>query len=324
MGWLPEQEGENAMRPTSATTTATHTPAPDYSSAMAQFAALQAQDSADVNPVCHSRALTHGETTDRVVVLLHGMTNCPRQFHAFAPLLYERGYNVLIPRETRNGLLDRDTTALSELTVAELTTFSDRIADIAHGLGRRVTVVGISAGGVMAAWLAQFRNDLDAVVVIAPSFGILPELPRLVNAPANRAVIGILNVLPNLMTQRIRPFTAGPPQGYRGFASRGLAAIMQMGQFVFKAARNAPPATHHVLMVSNQNDNTVNVGMINDLATLWRRHGAPITTFEFAAKEMLGHDLIDPEQPNQRASYVYPILLDLIDRVDAPPPPPTS
>jgi len=161
-------------------------------------------------------------------------------------------------------------------------------------------------------------------VVIAPSLGILPELPRLVNGPANHAVIGILNVLPNIMTQRIRPFTAGPPQGYRGFASRGLVAIMRMGQLVFKAANNAPPATKSILVVTNHNDDAVNPGMITDLVARWRRHGAQIATHEFAAKEQLGHDLIDPQQPNQRVEYVYPILLDLITKLDATTAPLTS
>ena len=45
---------------------------------------------------------------------------------------------------------------------------------------------------------------------------------------------------------------------------------------------------------------------------------------EFAEKEQLGHDLIDPQQPNQRVEYVYPILLDLITKLDATTAPLTS
>lgn len=294
----------------------THAPARDYAEALTGLAALEALDGSDVQSVCRSQALLHGALTDHAIVLLHGMTNCPQQFHAFAPLLFARGYNVLIPRETRNGLEDRDTNALASLTLDELTSFSDRVADIAQGLGRRVTVMGISAGGVMAAWLAQFRSDIAAAMVIAPSLGILPNLPRAINGPANRAVAGIFNALPNLMTQRLRPFTAGPPQGYRGFATRGLGAIMRQGQVVLNAAKTTPPATRHLLMVLNRNDPAVNNTMAEELVAAWRAQGAPVATHYFAASDKLIHDIIDPEQPDQRVDYVYPILLDLIAGLD--------
>src|SRR5579864_2216935 len=91
-------------------------PAANYAEAMAQLASLQALDTPVVNPQCGTQALTHGRTTERVIVLIHGMTNCPRQYRQLAPLFFERGYNVLIPRMPANGLLDRDTTALSRLT----------------------------------------------------------------------------------------------------------------------------------------------------------------------------------------------------------------
>jgi alpha-beta hydrolase superfamily lysophospholipase len=34
-----------------------------------------------------------------------------------------------------------------------------------------VTVVGLSAGGLVAAWAAQYRSELDKAVLIAPSTG---------------------------------------------------------------------------------------------------------------------------------------------------------
>jgi carboxylesterase len=298
-------------RPTATTMTYTPAPAHDYADALAKLAALEALDGTDVNPVCRSQGLLHGAMTDHAIVLLHGMTNCPQQFHTFAPLLFARGHNVLIPRETRNGLEDRNTKALASLTVAELTTFCHRVADIAQGLGRRVTVMGISAGAVMAAWMAQFRQDIAAAMVIAPSLGILPNLPRPINGPANRAVVRIFNVMPNIMTQSIRPFTAGPPQGYRGFATRGLGAIMRQGQVVMQAAKTTPPATPNLLMVLNRNDPAINNTMAEHLVELWRTQGAQVATHYFPASDKLGHDIIDPKQPDQRVDLVYPVLLDL-------------
>jgi len=69
-------------------------PARDYDEALKRFAALQALDGSEVNPVCHSYLLTHERRTEQVIVLVHGITNCPRQFVQLAPLFFERGYTT--------------------------------------------------------------------------------------------------------------------------------------------------------------------------------------------------------------------------------------
>jgi carboxylesterase len=82
----------------------------------------------------------------------------------------------------RHGLADRMTSELGKLRAEELRDFGDLTVDIAVGLGDRVTVVGLSAGGVVAAWLAQHRPEVARAVLIAPSFGLgtLGKWPQLV------------------------------------------------------------------------------------------------------------------------------------------------
>ena len=117
-------------------------PATDYESALARFAQVQALEEAKetLNPVCCSKLLTHGYKTERVIILMHGMTNCPQQFVEFAPILYEQGYNVLIPRMPHNGLADTDTDDLRYLKAAELRDSSNAMVDIARGLGDHITL----------------------------------------------------------------------------------------------------------------------------------------------------------------------------------------
>jgi len=66
-------------------------------------------------------------------------------------------------------------------------------------------------------------------------------------------------------------------------------------------------------VVTNPRDQAVNRDLTSGLVRSWRRR-APlrIETFEFPAALELGHDVIDPEQPNQRVDRVYPALLELI------------
>lgn len=286
-------------------------PAPDYSTALERLAALKSLDGADVNPACHSQLLSHGHATDRVIVLIHGMTNCPRQFQRLAPLFFERGYNVLAPRQPRNGLSDVDTRALGGLTLSEQVDNAHQAVDIARGLGRHVTILGISAGGTLVSWLAQFRADVDAAVAIAPLFGILPPLP-VFNAGVNFAVMRLLLWAPNVMTQTISPFTEGPPQGYRGFATRGLASAMRLGSQVFRAAAIEAPRARSMLMMLNPVDPAVNNPMSLELLGRWEARGAQARLYQFDPTRKLIHDIVDPEQPQQQCDYVYPILLDKV------------
>lgn len=289
-------------------------PAANYAEAMAQLASLQALDTSVVNPQCGTQALTHGHTTERVIVLIHGMTNCPRQYRQLAPFFFERGYNVLIPRMPANGLLNRDTTALAQLTIAELQQFGNGVVDIARGLGAHVTIVGISASGTLVAWLAQTRGDVDAAVPIAPLFGLLPDLPIL-NDPANFAITRLLALAPNIMTQRVSPFKGGPPQSYRGFATHGLVRVMELGRQVYRAAQTQRPAAGSILLMLNPEDPAVNGSLSRTVLRRWQRQGAQASLYSFDPARKLIHDVIDPEQVEQQVDYTYPILLEQITRL---------
>jgi alpha-beta hydrolase superfamily lysophospholipase len=291
-------------------------PAPDYAAAMERLAELEALDGGDVNSDCRTQALTHNVMTERVIVLVHGMTNCPYQFRELAPSFFERGYNVLIPRLPRNGLSDLDTHALGGLTLREQIASAHQMIDIARGLGRHITVVGISAGGTLVAWIAQHRADVDVAVPIAPLFGILPTLPML-NMSANLATMRLLQVAPNFMTQRIKPFEEGPSQGYRGFATRGLASAMRLGAQTLAAAAHSAPQARAILLMLNPVDPAVNNSMSRELLRRWQRHGARAGLFEFDAARKLIHDVIDPAQVAQQCDYTYPILLEHITRLGA-------
>jgi alpha-beta hydrolase superfamily lysophospholipase len=314
------EEKENAMTTSSVPTRniplteSQPDPAPDHATALEKFAALQALDGDDVNPVCRSQLLTHGAKVERAIVLMHGMTNCPAQYTKLAPLFFERGYNVLIPRTPRNGLIDLNTNDLKNLTAEEMATHGDQVVDIGRGLGEQVTAVGLSGSAVIAAWLAQYRADLDKAIVVAPVFGILPSWP-IFGTRANHALSGLLDALPNIMTQSVMPFKEGPSHGYLGFATHGLSHTMDLGAVVFKAALTTPPTARRVLMVMNDVDPAVNNAMIRDLTARWQKTAPDrVDLYAFPASMGLIHDIIDPQQKKQQTDLVYPILLDLFTK----------
>jgi pimeloyl-ACP methyl ester carboxylesterase len=275
---------------------------------------MQALDGPAVNPVCRSTLLTHHVRTDHVIVLIHGITNCPRQFVQLAPLFFTRGDNVLIPRIPWNGFVDQSGVAMKHLTAHELCAFGDEVVNIARGLGERTTVLGLSGGGVVAAWIAQCRADVEKVVVIAPCIGIVANAPLgyTGNVATNRFATWLMGVLPNVMTQTFRPMKGGPPHNYQGFATRGLGQTTKLGLAIYATAKTQPPAAHTIAMITNDRDIAVNNVLARDLARRWQAT-APgrVTNYVFREGSMLDHDIIDSTQRNQRVDYVYPILMDV-------------
>ena len=286
-------------------------PASDYEEAMERLVQIQAEEEANpkLNPICRTALLTHGRKMDRAIVLMHGMTNCPRQYADLAPLLYERGYNILIPLMPHSGLADRNTDELKRLKAEELRDCCNTMVDIARGLGTHVTYAGLSVGGSMATWVAQNRSDVNRVVIIAPSF----TLSRKMGIVLSRFMMHLLSWFPNLMTQRVLPIKDGPFYNYYGFATRALGQMMRLGFSVFDAAKNSAPAAPSIMLVTNTADPAVNNKMARRLAERWRAYGAArVETYEFDARYKLIHDIIDPLQQEQQTELVYPILLQLI------------
>lgn len=154
----------------------------------------------DVRPQSRGILLSHGSRTRRAVLLLHGYTHGPEQMDELARDFYTRGYNVWVPRAPGHGTTDRR--AERRITVESLITYASRSMDIAAGLGDEVGVVGISAGGILAAWLAQHRSDIvRRVLLFSPFFA---PSPRQVPAQFVRPLIFLYGhgLLPDHVTAR--------------------------------------------------------------------------------------------------------------------------
>ncbi|MGA0848823.1 MAG: alpha/beta hydrolase, partial [Chthoniobacterales bacterium] len=109
-------------------------PAASYDEAMARWAETQAREAnLPLHDGGRSIVLTHGYETERVFVLLHGLTNAPRQFRELGEELFATGANVVIPRLAHHGLADRMTDAHGALTAQDLIRYAQYGVDLAQG-----------------------------------------------------------------------------------------------------------------------------------------------------------------------------------------------
>ena len=258
----------------------------DYAAGVATIARRQAVDDSVAAPGARSILLTSGTPTPRVIVLLHGLTDSPRQFEAFAYELYADGNNVYVPRLPEHGLRAGSVRALSRLTAVQLRAVADSVVDEARGLGDSVVVVGLSMGATMGAWIAQQR-EITRAVLIAPAIepGRIPSL-------LDRPLIGLADRLPSI-TRRSRADSARPDRE-PGFDSRAAAEIFELGSSILRDAAHEAPQTEDITLLVNAGDRTVKESAAESLARDWARHGASVSVFELPDSLRLPHNIIDP------------------------------
>lgn len=282
---------------------------PSFSAGVAAIEALTATDSRDpaIDPRCVPFALHHDRATERAIVLFHGFTNCPRQFALLAQQFFERGFNVYVPRLPRHGRSDKLTADLAGLTAAELRACAADSVQLAGPLGASISVLGLSAGATMAAWLAQ-TEAVDRAVAIAPFFSVV-RVPALLEP----VFTGALELAPNLdlwWDPRVKQ-NAEPDHAYPRFSTHALAQCLQLGESVRKLAKKEPPRAARAILVLNAKDPAIDNAAARDVWELWRSSGAATQTYTFENLDVR-HDIIEPQTFPAASELVYPVLLQLV------------
>jgi alpha-beta hydrolase superfamily lysophospholipase len=283
-------------------------PARSYAAALERASAVMARDGPEILPQARTTLIERGHATPLAIVLFHGLTNNPAQYTRFAPLLYERGLNVFIPRMPEHGYRDRLTTANASVTAELLVGAANEAVDIACGLGERVAVLGISAGGLLAAHFAQFR-EIAIAVPVAPSFALL-QLPYGVSRFVER--IGLR--LPNAYIwwdPRVRENQL-PVTAYPRFSTHALMQSLRIGDAVYDAARRQPPLAARIVTIVNRADPAVNNEVTKSVCAAWSTWNAGSVTYVELTNLPTNHDIVDPQQPKACTERVYPKLLEAL------------
>ena len=276
-------------------------PAADYASAVARTQTRQAQDDSVVASGGRSIFMGHGERTPRVFVLLHGFTDSPKQFEALGARLFATGDNVYIPRLPRHAEAQARMRSLTRVTAGELAAFGDSTIDIARGLGDSIIVVGLSAGGNVAAWIAQHRDDVQRAVLIAPAIAA----GRVSDEVAHALVIAGSR-LPNV-TRSAAPDSERPDY-IQGITTRGLAQVLRLGEEVRVEAERFPGGAHQIMFLLNENDRTVSDAAAVDLARRWSEGPSLVSVYEFPGALRLPHNVMETSARGGNLDVVLPVV----------------
>ncbi len=293
-------------------------PCSTFEQALQRHAEVMAREPVDLWPECQSVLLHHHGPTERVALFFHGYTSCPQQFRALGDALHAQGWNVLIPRFAYHGHTDRDATRTRQLTPESLVQTASQAVDIAIGLGQSLTVCGLSMGGLMAGWAAQMRLEVAHAVLVAPAYNVRP-VPRAIARP--------IRALARLLPAMNRPWVPGadpedsPRHTYPNYNTRGVVALMGVGQSLMALARHRLPAAQQVSMILNENDRSVDNGAAEQVMASWRQLGARhLQSYTFPQALGLPHNTIEPEAGSFDPAVTHPMLLHLLVTGEIVPP----
>jgi len=257
--------------------------------------------------------MTHGQRTPRVYVLFHGFTDVPTQFEVVGKALFSDGANVYIPRLPHHGERVAPVRALGRVHGDELAAFGDSSVDIARALGDSVVVVGLSAGGVIAGWIAQTRSDVRRVVLIAPAIGA-----GRVSDDDALALVMIASRLPDVRRTNA-PIDSTTPEYLQGISTRGLAEILKLGHRVREDAGGKPPGVKDIAFLLSERDQTVSEAASLDLAQRWFDRGAAVSVFRFPNSVGLPHNIMEIGARGGNPDVAFPVVEALARSLPPPP-----
>ena len=292
-------------------------PAKNYQKAIEKFRTIEKAESA--LPLCpegRSRLLTQGHKTERVFVLLHGLTNCPEQFIPLARILYASGANVVLPRARYAGFANRMNALQGLQSGQDLLDQAAIGLDIAAGLGDHISLVGLSGSAVAAAWMAQNRDGIESVVLVSPFFGVHGQPVALIDV-----ISAVLARAPNLYlwwNDKAKEALAGPRYAYPRFGTRCMADTIELSRDVRDHLASHPLYASRLEILTSAADKAANSEQSNQLAAQWeQKDPGRVSIYEFPKALAVPHDMIDPNQPDAKTQITYPKVLELL-RVNPP------
>ncbi len=275
-------------------------PAPmtSYDEAVARIQQIQEDEKPITREIARSILMVHGEKTEDVYVLVHGVTNAPHEFEELGKLLYDQGANVLILRMPYHGLASGNIRELKALKPEDIREYADTTIDIAAALGENMTVIGLSAGATVAAWMAQNREEVDRAVLLSPFMGI-KQTPMFLDPILMRAFLRLPNLAVGGASEEDRAWV------YKGESSKGIATFMLIGQATLKQAAQAPPQADAIYIITTASDLGADNRWAVKLADVWKAQGGDVDAYEFPKSEHVPHASIDPFTDEAIRQKVY-------------------
>ena len=117
--------------------------------------------------------ILHNKNSEKVAVLVHGLSDSPFFMRAIAQVLFEEGFSVVVPLLPGHGLREADDD-MSDWDLAERwQTHVDDVISLAGTMGDTLVVGGFSTGGALAVdnYLTK-ENNIDGLMLFSGALAL--------------------------------------------------------------------------------------------------------------------------------------------------------
>lgn len=247
-----------------------------------------------------NRSYTHGNRTAKAVVMFHGVTACPAQFADLAQYFYDKGYNVYVPLTPHHGLPDGR--EHSKVTAKELVDYVTESVNITSGLGDERGVAGLSGGGMLATWAAEYRPgpDVKHLLVLSPFYE-----PATAKAPKWQlpflAVLYGKHILPDKFIEPATPTDAA----FSYYALANYKIVMKNLR-----ADNVANGLTTIGIITSEGDDQIDLPLAQSLpGALANKNQLELLSYSIPKDWNIGHNVVDPSDSNVAAHQAF--LFDL-------------
>ncbi len=160
------------------------------------------------DPATGPVVLDHGDVRENAIVLIHGLSDSPFFLCALARALFEAGANVVLPLLTGHGRVQPSAEAHVPELAERWKVDAEAALAFAERRGKRVSVGGLSTGGLLAVWLwAQTPDRIDGGLLLFSGAFDFERRLKLAAACAGTAMERQNNVLRRWCNNRLVAMT---------------------------------------------------------------------------------------------------------------------
>ena len=276
-----------------------------YAESLRRFTTATTQEKARaVVDSKHTQLLTHGNTTQKAVVMFHGITADPSQFNGLAKHFFDAGYNVYIPLAPHHGTANKKDHGA--VTARELVDFVNQSITTATGLGEHVGVVGLSGGGVLATWAGEYRPEVTRVLALSPFYEPAPEKAPKWQLPLLRKLYG-WGLIPDTF---IEPATEkDAPFSYHALGNY-LALVQNL------RSKDTGTQLKQLGVVISDSDDQIDLPLAHSLpSAIAKNNNIPFTEAHLPASWQVKHDIVGLGNPEvaARSTLLFTAYFDIYE-----------
>lgn len=276
-----------------------------FTGAKERIKLIREEESAEgVKPNCLSRAYIHEQPTQRAVTMFHGVSACPEQFSKLGKYFYDRGYNVYIPRVPHHGMPDN--LEHSKVTTQGLVDFVNDSTNITNALGGEKGVIGLSGGGNLGTWAAEYRPEVLRFLALSPFYE-----PSAEQAPKWQIRPLLVFHGNNLIADQLNK----PDDPQHALSYRALAKYTT----VFNNLQHPPQdkgLKKLALIMADDDDQIDQAVAIKTANSIVKANNIALTRYQIPASYGVGHDIVAPDNVKvaENQDFLYAKYFELYNQ----------